>query len=144
MAILKGTDGWPAARYRLIQKSFIPRAPGDEHELIDPEMNGVDPHVIWDGKPGPHMQATDEIGSEAIKRAGRQTLNPTSELSLVLGEEQDLRKQLADAQRLVAMIAMKLSSPADEYVPPNSVIADGAPAVVPVTKAVPKAPPRRH
>lgn len=142
MAILQGTDGWPAARYKLMQKSFIPREPFGEHELIDPERD--DPYVVWDGKPGPHMQATDEIGAEAIKKAGRQTLNPTSELSLVLGEEQDLRKQLAEAMKLVTFLSMKLQAPEEAFNPPNAEIAADTSAAPVFPKAPPKAPPRRH
>jgi hypothetical protein len=92
---------WPLAKYKLLVKSYIPRRPGEEHEIIDPTheiTDGVfeDPFIWWNGKPGPHMEPTCDAGREAQARAGFQELDPTKELSLVLGEGAELQAKTAD------------------------------------------------
>lgn len=143
---------WPVARYRLLQKSYIARTPDGEHELIDPEAPGVDPHVIWSGKPGPHMEATCELGQAAKARAGMQTLNPASQLSLVMGEDANLDNQIREMQaRLTEMLMQRHhmatapmpepGAPMLQEPPPNApeVIA-AAPVAPPPVYKIPKPP----
>lgn len=156
---------WPTARYRLTQKSYIARLPGEDPEIIDPELTGAngqplhDPFVIWNGKPGPHMEPTCPLGEEAVKRAGPQTLTPINELSLVLGEDTDLDTRIAKMHRELTQLMLQRqgmptgmdqtlvhagipNGPAE--VPANMPPAPPAVAIVPPpVYAVPPPPPRR-
>lgn len=112
---------WPTARYRITQKSYLPRHLGGDFEIIDPDYVGpglrepAPQYVVWDGKPGPHMEATDDAGREAIARAGKQSLTPANSLSMVMGEETDLDTQILGMQRTLQDLLLKrhhLAAPA--------------------------------
>jgi len=145
---------WPVARYRLTEKAFIPRQPGEDHELIDPDAvskSGVtpDPFVIYDGMPGPHMQPTCPLGEAAVAeakriKAGDYVLDPTKRLSLIVGEpaEMQSRAQALFAE-LLAIMAQQATMGA-AFLAPGGALA--AQAVQPITAQpqagyVPPAPP---
>jgi hypothetical protein len=72
------------ARFRLLQRSYLPRSPGGLPEQLD-----VDAEITLDlslMSPGPHMHPLDEEAKqamEAYRRAHpRASLNPTGQLPL--------------------------------------------------------------
>lgn len=91
---------WPAARYRLLAKAYIPRSPGREHEVLE---EGAE--VVWDGKPGPHMQPLDEEGEAAMLRAGPQKLDPFGTIQLNAASEEELM-----GERIGAAVAKALAA----------------------------------
>lgn len=105
MAKPRSAQKWPVGRYKLTQKSYMGRIPGAEHELLEPGAE-----VVWDGLPGPHMEPLDAQGranvEHAEKTVGAQSLDPTSELSLIVGEVDDVDAALdvleAQKQALLA------------------------------------------
>lgn len=76
---------WPTAKYRLNQPAHIGMFPGDEHRVLDA---GVE--ILYDGKPGPHMDPVDEAAHAAKARVGKQVLDFTQVEPLTHGDEQDL------------------------------------------------------
>lgn len=92
---------WPAGRYKLTQESYIGRIPGADHEKLP-----AGTEIIWDGLPGPHMEPIDAQAianvAHAERTVGMQTLDPTSELSLIIGEDADLGNM---EQQLLAQLA---------------------------------------
>lgn len=69
----------PTGRYRLLMQSYMPRSPGLDSELLEPGTE-----VVWDGKPGPHMQPIDGGAQVAYVTAGadKMTLDPFARLPL--------------------------------------------------------------
>ncbi len=117
---------WPTCKYRLTQKAYIARAPGLEPEIIDPnrETNPDDPFITYDGKPGPHMQATCAVGQAAIDAAGPQTLDPTNTLSLVMGDVGDGALRMKELMGEMFAIMAK-----------QAAVVAGPPAVLPAPDA---------
>lgn len=97
---------WPPGRYRLSQKAYMARVPGGDHEVLD---EGTE--VVWDGLPGPHMDALDAQAKANVEHAqkthGTQTLDPTNELSLILGEIDDVDAEIEKAQAHTAALIAK-------------------------------------
>lgn len=56
---------WPAGRYRLLRKAYVPRVPGEICELLD---EGAE--IRFDGKPGPHMEPLDDVARANVEQAG--------------------------------------------------------------------------
>jgi len=56
---------FPAGRYRLLRKSYIPRVPGGMCEVLD---EGAE--IVFDGTPGAHMIPLDDGAKAAVERAG--------------------------------------------------------------------------
>lgn len=148
---------WPAGRYRLTQESYIGRIPGADHERLPPGSE-----IVWDGLPGPHMEPIDAQAhanvEHAMRTVGQQTLDPTTELSLILGEDTDLTAMEAQlAAQLAAVRARKAGvlatqGPSPGSIPPPAPLAaaQAAPAAtaadlpaVPVA-ALPGLPPPLH
>lgn len=92
---------WPTTKYRLNQKTFAPRFPGMDHELLE-----AGAEIVSSLKPGPHMDAITPEGEEAKKRAGPQSLDFTQHQPLSVGDDDDMlaaRVAKATAQALVQM-----------------------------------------
>jgi len=56
---------WPRATYRLTEEAYMPRVPGAGDEMLP-----VGTEIIFDGKPGGHMEAMDADGQLAKSLAG--------------------------------------------------------------------------
>jgi len=91
---------WPAAKYRLLDRAYMGMFPGDEPRIVE-----AGAEVIWDGKPGPHMEALDDEGRAAKERAGIQRLDFTSVAPMTVGDEQDLLVERAAAAASAGVIA---------------------------------------
>lgn len=145
-------QGWPTVRYTLTRKSYIARTPGGEPEIIDPDNDQHDPIITYDGKPGPHMDPMCALGKEAKARAGVQHLDPTRGLSLVLGEETDLAKQLQTKQLELMQLMLQMQGLAPPqpgmmlHMPASFAQVPPAPAAAPAAPApafhVPPPPPK--
>ncbi len=93
-------EKWPLGHYRLLVRAYIPRAPGQEHQLLE-----ADQEVLWQGKPGPHMYPLDDAAKEAVTRAGPQSIDPSSYIPLTsAASDEDM---LAD--RVAAAVAKALT-----------------------------------
>ena len=91
---------WPAAKYRLLDRAYMGMFPGDEPRIVE-----AGAEVIWDGKPGPHMEALDDDGRAAKERAGFQRLDFTSVAPMTVGDEQDVLVERAAAAASAGVIA---------------------------------------
>jgi hypothetical protein len=122
-------DGWPECDYTLTQRAYAPRVPG-----ADPEMLDAGTVVRYKGKPGPHMQATDDEGRIAIAMAGNQTLNPHG---VVMPGPVD------DDEKLAVKIGEAISKAITEGLPAlaAAMAAHSAPAAAPVAAKPPPPPP---
>lgn len=83
---------FPRGRYRLTQKALMPRNPGGEPELLLPGTE-----VIYEGKPGPHMEALDDDAKVAKALAGEQRLDPHNFEPLVGDDDDRLAVKIAEA-----------------------------------------------
>lgn len=97
---------WPAGRYRLTEKASIGRVPGAEAELL----NAGD-EVVWNFLPGPHMEPIDAQAranvEHAAKTIGAQSLDPTDELSMIVGEVDDVDAAIIKQQALLVALQAK-------------------------------------
>ena len=134
---------WPTAKYRLNQPAHIGMFPGDEHRILEA---GVE--ILYDGKPGPHMDPVDEAAHAAKARVGKQVLDFTQVEPLTHGDEQDLLAERT-AVAVVKALAVAGGLPAPRAAP--QVVAAVAPMVAvpgltietpsPVAAAPPPPPP---
>lgn len=120
-------EDWPTARYRLKARAYMPRMPGFDHEMLEPGTE-----VFWNGKPGPHMDALDEAGAEALLRAGPQSLDPFGSVPLgaAVSDEDVL------AERIGAALAKALPGVLAAMTAQQAPIVHAAPAPAPAPLAV--------
>lgn len=55
---------WPKGTYRLTETAYMPRVPGGVSEHL-----AAGTEVVYEGKPGPHMEPLDSGAKDARKRA---------------------------------------------------------------------------
>jgi hypothetical protein len=146
--MVKISSVWPQAKYRLTQESYIGRIPGARHERL-----GEGAEIVWDGMPGPHMEPLDDQAranvAHATKMRGMQTLDPTSALSLVVGEVDDIDAETEALQaRLDALKAQRtraqIEGRATAAMPPPTLATVPAPVAAPqpdVVTVLPGLPP---
>lgn len=109
-AAKRDVQKWPQGRYKLTERAYIGRIPGADHEPLEA---GTD--VVWDGMPGPHMDPLDAQAranvEHALRTQGRQTLDPTQDLSLIVGEVDDVDAEIeAMNARVEALKARRRAS----------------------------------
>lgn len=70
---------WPKGQYRLMQKAYMPPAPGEFDEVCEEGRT-----VVYAGKPGPHMAPIDDAARKAVAMAdeerARKTMAPGGEV----------------------------------------------------------------
>jgi hypothetical protein len=100
-------------RYRVLRKSYIPRAPGEMPVLINPETE--DPFITFNGRAGDNLQLVDEHGNAM---------------------EADVSRVAAEAPRGPRVIPI----PAEDE-EPEAAAAPRVPVAPPLPPRAPKAPP---
>ncbi len=95
---------WPTTKYRLTQRTFAPRFPGMDHELLE-----AGTEIVSSLKPGPHMEAMTPEGEAAKLRAGPQALDFTQHQPLASGDEDDI--MAARIAKSVATAMMQFGAP---------------------------------
>jgi hypothetical protein len=121
---------WPTTEYTLTRRAYMPRFPGSDHELLEEQTK-----VVWDGKPGPHMEPLTDEGREAVQRAGPQVLDFTQHEPLSAGDDED--KMAARIAKAVATAMIQMN------VQPTQRAAPAPPEVrrAPTVMAAPPPPP---
>lgn len=84
----KDTTQYPTGRYVLNQKAHMARTPGGDVEMLE---GGTE--IVYDGKPGPHMDALDDDARLAKAMAGQQDLHPENKIALTMGSAEDRRTE---------------------------------------------------
>lgn len=96
-----------AGRYRLLRKSYLPRRPGEMCEVLD---EGAE--VLFDGRPGPHLDPLDDVARQNVERAGvtrdLSVLDPMDALPLTVGDQGETVQ--GEVQRLRAELAHLLAA----------------------------------
>jgi hypothetical protein len=133
----KPVDPWPVGKYRLGEKSEMPRRPGGERELLEAETE-----VWYDGMPGIHMEPLDAQAQANIDHVmnfhgGFKPLDPTSNLSIITGEVDDNNARIAELeaqiQTLRAGSVGARAAGMPQQVPPAPLV--GEKAIVPEHQA---------
>lgn len=144
---------YPVGRYRLTQRSYVPRVPGAMCEVLD---EGAE--ISFDGAPGAHMEPVDDDARAAIALAERErrlgSLDPTASLSLTQSPDtqnavlvdrvEALRDEIERLHAENARLRGDVAAPAPALVlagAPAPVSAASGPDAPPQAVAMPPAPP---
>ena len=119
---------WPEATYILRQAAFMPTKPGGRCQWLQAGAS-----VTYQGKPGPHMEATCEEGREALKRAGEQTLSPLNRLALHGTSDDDLLEAMRNNQAFGEFLRLR----AEREIPQVKLPGAASPVAVPKPPAAP-------
>jgi len=119
---------WPRTEYILSQTAYIARKPGGVSEVLQAGTK-----IVFQGRPGPHMEATDDAGRAAKARAGEQFTDPLRRLHL--------QASRPDATDLLEAIANRLVGTPTTPLPVLTPQAAPAAPQPPPAPAVPPPPP---
>jgi hypothetical protein len=113
---------WPAASYKLNQRAYMPRSPGFDHDVLEEGTT-----VLWDGKPGPHMDPLDDTARAAKERAGEMTLDWTQYMPLN-GDATDEDMMTSKIIRIMAGVMAKQNAAPAPITAPAPVLSTAPPA----------------
>lgn len=99
-------EPWPIGKYTLTERAEIPRHPGAMRLL---QEKGTE--ILYDGMPGPHMEPLDPQAEAniryVIEHYGARPLDPTSTLSLVMGEVDDAASSILMLEAQIVALRAK-------------------------------------